>query len=213
MSTIAFDASSTGPGSASPLTWNHTFSGSNRLGFITVFCVNGDVLTAITVNGVSILANLIAKKTAVTETHYLFYIIAPPAGSQAISVTTSAGNLAGAAVSYTGCKQTGVPDSSASATQAAGPSTLATSTTIVLNGSWAVTCALNGTAVPTAGTNITNRNSASRVTIGDSNTSESPGSFTQTWNVNTGAASSAIQASFAPVTPPPVTSGDMFSVF
>lgn len=208
MALIAFDAAADKGFAASPVTWSHTCTGSSLILFIGIFA-GGDVVTAVTYNSVA--ATQIAKlNLSGAGELYLYYLLAPSTGSNTVSVTLSSGTAAGTSSSYTSAKQSGVPDASGSKTQSAGPTSIANSITVVGSNAWAVTVGGSGTGItPTAGSNVTSR-AGNGMAIGDSNGIASPGSYSQTWNVNGGADSGIIQASFLPV---PSSGGNFFAVF
>lgn len=208
MANIAFDAAAQKAFAASPVTWSHTCTGSDLILFIGIFA-GGDVVTAVSYNSVA--ATQIAKlNLSGAGELYIYYLLAPSTGSNTVSVTLSSGTAAGTSSSYTGAKQSGVPDASGSKTQAPGPTSITNSITVVGSNAWAVTVGGSGTGItPTGGTNVTVR-SGSGMAIGDSNGIAPSGSYSQTWNVDAGGDSGIIQASFLPV---PASGGNFFAVF
>ena len=106
---IAFDASSAGTSVTSTTqTLAHTCSGVNRILFVNTGITSADTIPGITYNGVAL-----TKIASVINGRYfsLWYLIAPATGANNIVVTSSVSDiLRSCAVSYTGAKQSGVPD-------------------------------------------------------------------------------------------------------
>lgn len=176
---IAFDASTT-PGSfpTGSSSWSHTTSGSNRILFVGITSVAGDLVTAVTYAGASM--TLIGKATrpggAVTT--YLYYRIAPTSGANNVAVTiTGSVQWAGNAVSYTGVNQTGQPDSFAQVT-ASSVTTFTTSTTVVNQNAWLIAGVTLSASPVTAGSGTVVRQNlgSDSYAIGDSNGTVSTGS-------------------------------------
>lgn len=193
-------ASSPGAGTSS-LTWAHTCTGSNRILWVGALA-DGDKVTSVTYNGVAM--TQMAKTTidGDVDTMYLYYLVAPATGSNNIVITLSGTSdyINGAGSSYTGARQTSVPDSQATVTDAVRTSITA-STTVVTDGSWLVGVFRNNAGAWTASTETTNRigftGSSDATIIADSNGSTYSGS--QSLIATCGSAqTAAIVASFAP---------------
>lgn len=194
---IAFDnATDGGNTSTSPLTFSHTTTGSNTIGFVAIIgdLIGGaDDISAVTWGGSA--CTLIAKVTAAippalgnTRIMYLYAKTAPATGSQTISISSSANHfLCALTATYTGVNQTGQPEASTthqSATESA--STLTTSLTTLTDNSWTVLAvqSYDGVAAPAASTGATRRKFDAAfgfVAIMDSNAVITPaGSYSMT---------------------------------
>jgi hypothetical protein len=91
------------------LTASHTCSGSNRILFVWCFTNSTDDIVGITYGWIAMTKIGWAKSDRYT---YLFYLINPStwANNVVITSTTSWWAISGIAISYTGAKQTWVPD-------------------------------------------------------------------------------------------------------
>lgn len=133
---IARDATSQGnvnPGTS--LTVSHVCTGSNLLLLVHVLTNNTNeaIITGVTYNGVS----MTKIKTQVSETTlrygYIYGLLAPSTGANNVVVSASSSSVIGAqCVSYTGVKQSGLPDASNS-NNTAGDSWTESITTIADN--------------------------------------------------------------------------------
>lgn len=142
---IAFDATATGSSaSASSLTFNHTISGSNTILVVYTMHASNTNCTTPNVTGITYNSVALTKVTQACKGIFMmeaWYLIAPTTGTNSLVVTFS-GTVTDAlavSVSYTGAKQSGQPDSSAtkSGTPAASPWTQ--SITTVLDNTLVVT--------------------------------------------------------------------------
>ncbi len=196
---IAFDSSSEASGTSTSLTYSHTTSGDDRLLIVGVsYNDNEDLSTTVTYNGVSM--TKIAEATQGSFIYAsLWYLEAPATGANDIVVTISASKtITSICGSYTGCAQTGIPDASATATQASAAVHDASVTTTVDN-CWAIYF-VKCNAAPTAGDNTTSRNAISNAIFVDSNAAVTPaGSRTLEVDTSAGRKSAGIIASIAPV--------------
>lgn len=118
-----------------------TTSGSDRILIGAISLLNSGVSNvAMTYNGVSM--TQIGTKTvggAANVDVYLFYLIAPATGANTFAASwtgNSSGSIFGA--SYTGAKQTGQPDSSATGNTTDGSTHIAVATTVVASNCWLV---------------------------------------------------------------------------
>lgn len=163
---ISFDNSSSSSGNAiSSLTWSHTVnSNANGILIVGVDIEGGATITGITYNSVALtpdatLGNFLARGS---RNGGLWYLMTPSTGANNVVVTLSgsSGNgLHGAAVSYTGVKQTGFPDAEGNAN--ANPVTTNTqSITTTVDNAWLVGFFLSG-ATQSASTNTTIRTQTS----------------------------------------------------
>lgn len=162
---IAYDAigeSTTGFGT-SEITWTHTTSGSDRVIFIS----SGEPETGgytgfsyVRYNGVD--ATQIDYKSVSNATSdwfmALFGLVAPATGANTVAYLNSQNNLGGCSVSYTGVKQTGLPDSYLG-TNSGGSSvtSLNCSTTVVASDCWLILAGRSQAGVVAAGTSTTVR--------------------------------------------------------
>ena len=133
---IARDSnSSIGISSASSLTWSHTCSGSNRILFVWGYVEGSNTLTGCTYNAVSM--TQITFVTTSGRSLYAYFLVAPATGANNIVLTNSGtSGMTGLAISYTGARQTGQPDSSGSANQGVGITAQSINITTVAANSW-----------------------------------------------------------------------------
>lgn len=196
---------STGP-------FNSTFvtSGSNRALIVSLYYFGGPTITGITYNGISL--TLLANVTNSTITVQMYGLLNPTLGSNTISISyTGVGSVVAQATSYTGVSQSGLPDAVVTLQQAIGSTSISNNITVIANNSWVITAGESNTGTtPTVGSNITLRDNASAMAVGDSNGPVSSGSFSQTWNISNAASSAMIQVSLAPFGN---NQGNMFLVF
>lgn len=202
---IAFDASASGNNAgASSLTIAHTCTGSDRLLLVGVFCqetpTSYDVVTGVTYNGVAMTQLAKIDCGIAVQGVYLYGLLAPATGANniVVSASTTTDVLELKSLSYTGVKQSGLPDASDTSNGALVTS-ISNDITTILDNCWAVMWSwserlLNATAGVTArlGAN-------SQSWIGDSNGVISPaGSFTGTLSLSSANRVGAIMVSFAP---------------
>ena len=202
---IAFDAKSAlGAFSASsPVTWSHTCTGSDRILFVIAYATGGDNFTSGTYNSVALTE--IAKVDRGDGRYInLLYLINPASGSNTVSLSYGgAGLYHGIASSYTGAKQSGVPD--ASVTNTAADTSVTGTVTTVADNTWLVGCYSSSTGgTISAGANTLLRqgatNSGPDTYLIDSNSLQTPaGSKSMTCNVTSpGLDLGIVVASFAP---------------
>ena len=146
---IAFDAASSGhQNSGTSLTFAHTCTGANRVLVVLVRKGSATILS-VTYNGVAM--------TPITDdgTNYGYYLVAPTTGANNVVVTmSSAATIWGVAASYTGARQSGQPDASATFSDAANPSTA--TLTVAETGAWLLALAVSTSAI-SAGSGATLR--------------------------------------------------------
>lgn len=207
--TIAYDTSVDGslvnPGTS--LTWSHTTSGSNRILWVGAF---GDTLiadptcakiTGVTYNAVAMtqLPTVSPVGTPADRCVYLFYLIAPATGANNVVVSASSSIvIKGLSASYTGAKQSGVPDASANNTGTSVTS-ITTSVTVVAANSWTILVGKNSFGAPVAGTGSTQRQNANDFGIFDSNGPLAAGSRSMQLTIGTSSNFGVVMASFAPL--------------
>lgn len=210
---IAFDASAKDTVTATSLTYAHTCSGSNRILFVGVSYNNvTDITSSVTYNGVGL-----TKITEVSDgsvgISQLWYLIAPATGANNIVITLSSSKfIKGYSCSYTGAKQSGVPD--ASDTEFVSNTTATTTLTTIADNCWSVLHASVGSSL-SAGAGSTQRESVSNAGIFDSNGALTPaGSKSMTVTQSVSSAMRLVMASFAPfvATAPTVTTQAVSSI-
>lgn len=199
---IAFDAASQGTSSGTSTTFAHTCSGSDRLLFVEAYSTTGDDVTGITYNGVAMTQINKVSKSGSSEKLYLYYLAAPATGSNNVVVSRSGsgGFLHGAASSYTGAKQTGIPDSQTTTAPVGTGTSLTATTTTVANNCWLVAAFVcdNGGITAGSGTSVRGGDTSFDV-IADSNGAKTPaGSHSLIVNCNSGSNRAAVIASFEP---------------
>ncbi len=179
---IAFDAASGLSFGAGTRTFAHTVgSGANRI-LIVGANVNSNTITlSATYNGVA-MTEIANKLNSFNHRSYLWYLVAPNTGSNNIVVTPSSGtpDIGAAGVSYTGAKQTGVPDANGTAEDNASPHRI--SLTSIADNCWMVAFfgTQNSTTVTAeSGTSIRTVTNPGICNLADSNQAITPaGSYT-----------------------------------
>lgn len=152
---IALDTSATSfinPGTS--LTYSHTCTGSNLLLLVGVrgTSTNGSI-TGVTYNGVAMTEITRVLETGGNIYIYLFGLLAPSTGANNIVVSSSSNSLITAvSASFTGVKQSGLPDASTTNT---GASPLTTSLTSIADNCWGILLAQDNNGLVTAGTGST----------------------------------------------------------
>ena len=189
MMAIAYDTgvAGTNSGVGTTLTLSHTCTGSNLLLLFWLWKNNAatDTMTGVTYNGVAMTQSTNVKYSTANERLYLYYLAAPATGTHDIVATDGVtSELWCASASYTGAKQTGIPDATPVSAQTAGTSFNASVTPVASN-CWVVS-GCGGQRNGTASTNLTGR--AGNVTQGaaaDSNGTVTAGSpYSGTWTVS-----------------------------
>lgn len=185
---IAFDAQANSAYSpATSVTWSHTISGSNKL-IVAGAYLGTSASASATYNGVAMTqigTGLAMVGGASGQYLRMFYLINPAAGANNC-VISSAADIYGMSVSYTGAKQSGQPDST---NQSASASTTShtVNTTTVDDNSWLVAVCYGQTATVGAGTTARSAAVAGVIFMADSNGAKSPAgsyglNFTQSAN-------------------------------
>lgn len=154
-SPIARDALSSSYGTtATSVTYSHTCSGSNRILVVSILGTNAwDTVTGVTYAWVAM--TRVARTTlALTESDYLYYLVAPSTWANNIIVTASISQTFYCdSVSYVNVKQTGQPNGSAVGGVGGWVGALATSVTTTVNDCWLVGFLRSqGSQTPNAGT-------------------------------------------------------------
>lgn len=192
---IAFDTVTSSTASS----FSHTVSGSERILFVAIRS------SANTVSAVSYAGNAMTQLATVAVPGdgqiYIYYRIAPTLGANTVAITGGAG-LTVRAVSYTGAKQSGVPDASATNSSSATIS-ISQSITTVANNTWSIAFMRNDAdqSDDNSGGIATRRGTASSIAYFDSNSPKTPaGSITGNFKTTGGGTANwgLIVASFAP---------------
>lgn len=198
---IVFDAVSEGnTGAGTSLTVSHTCTGANRILWAAIFTTGNDTITGATYNAVA-MTQAVKFTTSSSQTAYLYYLVAPATGANNIVASNSTTeNLTIVGMSFTGAKQTGVPDATASA---GGSGTAAsTNLTTVADNSFGVYCSRFNTGTRSAGTGMTIAGGSSLPATGGYTTNAKTPAGTQTMSENSSASAiwGIVAASFAPST-------------
>jgi len=203
---IAFDNSTnwttdSHSGSGTSLTFSYTVgSGSNRAIFVGVCAANTDIVSGVTYAGSSM--TLIGKllQPGPDRWAYLFGMLNPSSGANnvVISCSSSADFIEGNASSYSGVKQSGLPDASNTQTYSSPVTSASISVTSIANNCWTVAALRGGNGSATGGTGTTMRDNQNQIALGDSNGPITPAGSTSL-NFNFGShVAVLIMASFAP---------------
>lgn len=195
---IAFDATSSGNANATSLTFSHTCSGSERVLWVGCYVSGGDNITGITYAGVS-MTKMVGTPMDSGYYLYLWYLAAPATGANNIVITPSGTrDMLAISSSYTGAKQTGIPDAQVTNTTVAGQTSMTTTATVVAANSWLVAIYRNNAGTWTAGANTLKRiqsPASSAMAIMDSNSAQAAGSRSLTATCSS-ASVTGIMASF-----------------
>lgn len=189
---IAFDAASAAGNvstSTSPLTFSHTCSGTNRILFVEAGQRNASTVSGITYNGVAMtqIGTVLHPPLTTSDGNYLYYLINPATGAHNVSIAYGGGaDLRGSSVSYTGAKQSGVPDQSTTLTGSATSNSM--SLTLGAN-SWSIMCIGMDGGTATAGTNSTYRTDNVGITEFFDSNGANTGSFTMSFTAPGGGTS------------------------
>ena len=154
---IALDAATAVTGTTNTLahSFSHTvISNTNGILWVAAGSSNGDV-ASVTANGVNLthVNSVNLQSTWVS----LWYLVAPSTGINAIVVNGNFGAITGGAASFTGAKQTGIPDSHfENISQTGAVTSYSISTTTVADNCFLICSGrANGGATLTGGTNTT----------------------------------------------------------
>src|SRR3990167_3818009 len=136
---LALDTGTNGGnnGGGTSHTYSHTCTGSDLILFVGVGTnSSSDLISGVTYNTV---AMILVDKQQGTSTNYsyLYYLITPATGAHDVVVSASSTcTIYSGAVSYTGAKQSGQPDSTNKGTETGATFTL--STTVVASNCWLI---------------------------------------------------------------------------
>lgn len=202
---IAFDAASSGTsGSGTTLTISHTASGVNPILWVGIVgSSDTDNVTGVTYNGVS--GTRVGTTIFQTRYFYLYYVKGVTGTANIVVTNSGSGDtyMSASCGSWSGASQTGIPDATVQATNAA-TSVSATITTVADNCFVVGYTAGQGYDVTSIDTGGTIRSQANAfVALFDSTTAKTPaGSKTMTANWSGSTNHAIILASFAPGTAP-----------
>lgn len=200
---IAYDAYTSGGVVGTSLTVSHTCTGSDRFLVAGVLgnTEGNDTITGVTYAGVAM--TKITKSPPVGSGGrylYLFHLTNPASGANDVVVSSSSSTFMSTKnASYTGCSQSGQPDSSSTKEQASGTS-FSIPTTVVASNCWLSSIAqMDGGGNLTAGAQTTIRSTADVVALSDSNGTVGTGSQAQNFSNTGGGKSWGVILSIAPV--------------
>lgn len=119
------------------ITVSHTVTGTDTILWLGAVAYGAaDAITGATYNGVA-MTQAYEGAQGSNAYIYLFYLVNPATGANnAVISQSGSGNIDGVVASYTGARQTGVPDGSASATSTSATATMSLNTTA--DNSWGV---------------------------------------------------------------------------
>ncbi len=177
------DAVSSGrqnPGTS--LTYSHTCSGSNRGLWVAVYAGSAsDVITGVTYNGVAMTRVDAQAMPSSSGYAYLYRLIAPATGANNIVISSSSSvDIQSVSASYNEIKQSGQPDATGKASQAAADNVTGSVTTVT-DKDFIVSMAANDQDNPAGGANAIMRKYNVVIGIGDSVGYISPAAATS-WN-------------------------------
>lgn len=202
---IALDTSSASTLKSGVTTsWSHTCTGSNLALLIGFFGDTTDIVTGVTYGGISL--TLIDKKQVPGDRFiYLYGLLNPATGSNSVVVTASGSIfMDGIAASYTGVKQSGLPDAETTAS-ASSANSLTTSLTTATDLAWTVLFSKTSGGDPTAGTGATVRQHENGVGFFDSNGTITPAGPTSMQVTGSNVNFATVMAAIAPaITATPV---------
>jgi len=197
---IAFDTSSiaTLANPATSVTWSHTTAaGSDRVLMVAGGIPTTDKLTTVTYNSVSC-TKIQAFQLGDSRGCYLHYLVAPATGANNVVISGSSDAWIGAAATYTGVDQSSPIDASAVKRDAGTGSAFSLDVTSVTDNCWLVGSVRCGTA-GTAGSGTIIRQTASGLTLADSNSAITPAGATNLNFTMSFAGIGGVIAAIAPV--------------
>jgi hypothetical protein len=190
---IAFNATSQNRTLASSSnTVSHTCTGSDRLLLTFIECQNGDLITGVTYNGVSMTQLGKNNISAFGFYNYIYYLVAPATGANNIVVSASGScTIIQLSESLTGVNQTTPIDASNLINQTSSLANPTGSVTTLTDNAWVVGSCRISSFKPTVSAGTTERNISSDIgyILYDKNSTSSPvGTYTldttsaaQTW--------------------------------
>lgn len=203
---IAYDNSSFLGSNGGSGNFSASYTGATLTNGLLVAGITGDTttdsITAVTYDGAAL--TLGAKlQTSGGRWIYCYYLLGPASGSKTFAITQSGGGyLIPVVAEYSGVKQSGQPD--ATATNSSGGSfvtSLASSITIANANSWSVLCAQNAGGTYSNGTGAIVRvqdTTFHNTGLYDSNADLSTGSNSMTVNISPSSPIGVVLVSFQP---------------
>ena len=215
---IAFDAYTqivTGSGTSQTLA--HTCTGTDRFLVVGVLKQGNTNVTGVTYAGVAMtfacgLKNSLASANELVE---LWVLANPASGSNNIIASfAAAGTSVLSATSFTGCAQTGQPDSSNTLAQGSATTSYSVSTTTIADNSWLVGYFRANSGTFTAGSNTTIRETGfTQIKMTDSNAAMTPaGSYSQNATLSSSLTGNMLIISISPSTGAPTASNQYFTM-
>jgi hypothetical protein len=151
---IAFDAAASAKSTSTTVSYTHTVTGSNTLLVVFVTNQNNGGLSSVTIGGNAM--TLVDSQSDANITNvYAYYYVGATTGTVEVIRNTATATLYVSSTSYTGCKQSGIPDASSKGANTGSPMT--GSVTTVLDNCWTAMGAYGGNGGLTAGTGSTER--------------------------------------------------------
>lgn len=144
---------------ANPAEFSHTCTGDDLIlivGVDDVQAAGNDNVTGVTYVGVAMTKIATQTHAGDTEagTKTLWYLVAPATGSNTVSIATvNTPTIRAAAVSYTGCKQTGIPDNQTKSDSTSTTTSYALALTPVATDCWMAMWMSDNSSTPAAGAN------------------------------------------------------------
>ncbi len=208
---ITFNSANNGASttSASVVSYTHTISGTASLGFVAIKDWSGFAPTAVSWNGVSIIANLVNSQLQVaagTALVSLYWVANPTTGTVSVTPNGGGNRTDVSSTAYSGSVTISPIDNTVKSAAAQNAGTITETLTTVADNCWAIMVAVDNTSATAASTNVTGRTTDpsgfARFLIGDSNGVIHPaGSFAMTMTCDaTNSYMAAVAASFAPDT-------------
>ena len=203
---IAFDAVVNGGNN--PASWSHTATGDDRVLIVAFDGTNRPA--SVTYAGVAMTSMGSVANATTGRTIDVYYLANPAAGANSV-VPSGGSSFVGISLSYTGAKQSGIPDALAAANGVSG-ATHSQSVTTVADNCWVVAFTDTDGVNSTAGANTTRRSASASIAFEafDSNSAKTPAGA-HTLNFTSGA--SVNWASFGFSLAPSLSSGGFLLVF
>lgn len=167
------------------LTYTHTVAaGSDFLVVAIDIIAVLDDITGVTYNGTAMTRAVNQATPSGITRDYIYYLIAPTTGANSVVVSATPGvQIIALSVDYSGTKQSGQPDSTATGGAASGTAA-ALNFTVVTANSWTVGFIRNEAAPPTASTGSTSIETSpadNGLMLADSNGALTAGAHSMNW--------------------------------
>lgn len=197
---IAFDASrveADNGGGTGDISFSFTTTGSDRLLWAYVWSPNLTGTQTSSYAAVAMTKTANSPFDANSNRYDMFYLAAPTSGANTwLGINDGSYLIIGSCISYSGCRQTSIPDASDTSTTASGTSLTSTVTTVADN-CWTVLFAHSTTDIISAGTGSTARAPAANAF--DSNAAITPaGAYSMETTLAASGTQSHMMFSFAP---------------